>query len=109
MVNLRNAKFVALRPLLLVQLLLLAGDGSSVSLSTSLTITLSLSLVFPSQSVKHVSAGTTVSPSSLNCLMDRPMLGCCFLEDVRLLQSQFPSNDPLFGEDDWLSAQVFDF
>ena len=98
---------MALRPLLVVKHLLLAGDASSVSLLLSLTLT--LSLVFPSLSVKHVSARTTVSPSSLNCLMDRPRQGCCCLKDVCLLQSQFPSNDPLFGEDGWVSVQFFHF
>ena len=67
-VNLRNAKFVALRPLLVAWHLLLAGDGSSVSLPFSLTLTLSLDF-----------------PLLITCLMHRPMQACCCLREARLL------------------------
>ena len=62
----RNSKLVALRPLLVLHLLLAGDDGSSVSLlSLSLTPTLSLSLDVPSLSVQHVSPKTTLSSLSL--------------------------------------------
>ena len=71
-VNLRSAKFVALRPLLAVEQILLASHGDTrwVSLLLSIKFTLSLSLDFPLLSVKHVSAGTTLSSSSLaSCIV----------------------------------------
>ena len=71
-VNLRNAKFVALRPLLAVEQILLASHGDTrwVSLLLSMKFTLSLSLDFSLLSVKHVSAGTTLSSSSLaSCIV----------------------------------------